>query len=129
MTYILRDNSEEIRQKILDAGIGVCVCASFKDACWLVFHTSIHGKEVHGVGYYGEETNTKTQEEELKRFINECKYPYYCVDVNEFIERIKEYEQIAGEIADDILHTFEWSKEGCLEDNLRKLAKQLKGEN
>ena len=127
MTYILRDNNEEIRQKILDSGIGVCVCASFEDACWLDFHTSIHGKEVHGVGYYGEETNT--QEEELKRFVNECKDPYYCVDVDELIERIKEYEQIAGEIADDILRTFEWSKEGCLEENLRKLAKQLKGEN
>ena len=85
MTYILIENSEEIRQKILDAGIGVCVCASFKDACWLVFHTSIHGKEVHGVGYYGEETNTKTQGQELLRFQEECKDPCWCIGVDDFI--------------------------------------------
>lgn len=90
-TFVLKDNSEEIRKTIEDAGIRVCICASFENACWLDYHTSI-ANGVHGVGYYGGETDTNSQEEVLARFVSECKDMVVCKDVDEFIANIKEYE-------------------------------------
>jgi len=90
-TFILKENSEEIRKKISDMGIRVCVCASFKDACWLDYSTRVNNG-VHGVGFYGGEMDTHSQEEELARFLGECKNPVFCKDVDEFIRLIKEFE-------------------------------------
>lgn len=90
-TFILKQNSEVIRQKIKDAGIRVCICASFKDACWLDYSTVV-ANGVHGVGYFGEEVETHSVEEELARFLAECKNPIFCKDVDEFIRLIKEFE-------------------------------------
>ena len=81
-TFILKQNSEEIRQKIKDAGIRVCICASFKDSCWLDYSTVV-ANGVHGIGYF---------EEELARFLAECKKPIFCKDVDEFIRLIKKFE-------------------------------------
>ena len=86
-TIVLKDNSLAIRKKIRCAGIDVCCCAEFVDACWLDFHPNVTDS-VHGLGYYGEET--KSQEEELARFQAENPDCYYCKDVDEFIEKIKE---------------------------------------
>ena len=88
MTIILQDNSEAIRKQIKDAGIKLCCCTSFADACWLDYHPNITDS-VHGVGHYGEDAGTKSQEEELIRFMSECQEPIICKDVSEFIERIK----------------------------------------
>lgn len=90
-TYVLKENNETIRQKIKDAGIYVCHCASFVDACWLDYSTRVNNG-VHGVGYYGEENGTHSQEEELARFITECEHLIYCKDVDEFITKIKEFK-------------------------------------
>ena len=90
-TFIFKQNSEEIRQRIKDAEIRVCVCASFKDACWLDYSTRVNNG-VHGVGFYGEEDETRSQEEELARFLAECRKPIFCKDVDEFIRLIKEFE-------------------------------------
>ena len=88
MTIILKENNAEIRKKIADAGIDVCLCAGFKDSCWLDFHPDVT-ESVHGVGYYDKETCTKSQEEALALFVAECEDPVYCKDVDEFIECIK----------------------------------------
>lgn len=128
MTILLKENSEEVRQKILDAGVGVCVCASFEDACWLDFHTSIMSRKVHGVGYYGEEVGTKTQEEECERFLAEARDLYVCKDVDEFIILVKLTLKVKSEVGEDILRTIGVSKQGYLEYNFRELAKELKGE-
>lgn len=90
-TFILKNNSEEIRKKITDSGIRVCICASFKDACWLDYSTVV-ANGVHGIGYFGEEVEIHSVEEELARFIAECKNPTFCKDVDEFISLIKEFE-------------------------------------
>lgn len=88
--FVLKENTEEIRKRIKDAGIHVCVCATFIDACWLDFHTAV-ANGVHGVGYWGEGTNS--QEEELARFVAEVKNPVWCSNVEEFIENIKIFEK------------------------------------
>ena len=90
-TFILKENSESIRKKITDAGIRVCICASFKDAVWLDYSTVV-ANGVHGIGYFGEDVETHSVEEELARFLAECKNPIFCKDVDEFIKLIKEFE-------------------------------------
>lgn len=81
-TFILKQNSEEIRQKIKDAEIRVCICASFKYSCWL-YYTTVAANGVHGIGYL---------EKELARFYAECKSTIFCKDVDEFIRLIKKFE-------------------------------------
>lgn len=88
--FILKQNNEEIRKSIEGAGIHVCHCASFTDSCWLDYHTTVGG--VHGVGYWGEENETHSQEEELARFMAETKNQVVCEDVDDFINHIKEFE-------------------------------------
>ena len=86
--FILKDNSEEIRKKITDAGIYVCPCANFVDADWLDYHTSV-ANGVHGNGYPYE---GMTREETRALFLHEVKNPIWCKDVDEFIKLIKEFE-------------------------------------
>ena len=85
--FILKENSEAIRQKIRDAGIDVCQCAQFIDADWLDYHTSVGG--VHGNGYPYE---GMTKEETRALFLHEVKNPVWCKDVDDFIAKILEYE-------------------------------------
>lgn len=92
MTYYLRDNSETIRQKIKTAGIHVCICAEFKDACWLDYSTVV-GNGVHGVGYYGDEVGTSSQQEQLDLFLSEAHDLVECKDVDEFIEKITQCQR------------------------------------
>ena len=90
-TFILKDNSEAIREKIKAAGIRVCGCAWFKDACWLHYSTAV-ANGVHGVGYFDDTDNVKNTEEELARFLNDVNKAVFCTDVDVFIEEIKEFE-------------------------------------
>lgn len=87
-TFILKNNSEEIRRKIADAGISVCFCASFVDADWLDFSTAVNNG-VHGVGF---PFDGMTKEETLALYQHEVKNPIWCNDVDEFINFIKEFE-------------------------------------
>lgn len=87
-TFILKNNSEEIRKKITDAGISVCLCASFADADWLDFSTAVNNG-VHGNGYPYE---GMTKEETRALFLHEVKNPVWCENVDEFIELIKEFK-------------------------------------
>lgn len=89
-TIVLKDNSREIRDRIRDAGIGVCICAYYNGAAWLDFHVGVTD-EVHGVGYTGGEFGDITQEERLAQFEYEARNGLYivCKDVEEFINEIK----------------------------------------
>ena len=87
-TFILKENSEEIRKKIKDAGIDVCICASFVDADWLDYSTVV-ANGVHGNGYPFE---GMTKEETRALLLYETKNPVFCNDVDEFIRLIKEFE-------------------------------------
>ena len=88
MTIILKSNNPEVREKIRTSGIKLCKCTEFKDSVWLDYHPGCTDS-VHGVGYYGDEMGTKSVQEELDRFVSECKYPIYCKDVDDFIAKIK----------------------------------------
>ena len=88
MTFYLRQNTKEIRDKIAQSGIDVCVCAAFKDACWLDYSTIV-GNGVHGVGYYGAEMGTNSRKEALDMFLAEAHDLVECKDVDEFISKIK----------------------------------------
>ena len=90
-TFILKKNSGEIRRRIVQNGIHVCVCTTFKNAVWLDYSTVV-ANGVHGIGYFGEEVETHSVEEELARFLAECKKTIFCKDVDEFIRLIKEFE-------------------------------------
>lgn len=92
MSIILKENSSAIQQNITNSGIEVCACASFLDACWLDYHPGVT-TSVHGVGFWGEDPNITSQQEELERFIQECTEPYICKDVDEFITKIKESQK------------------------------------
>ena len=90
-TFILKKNSGKIRRRIVQNGIHICSCATFKNAVWLDYSTVV-ANGVHGIGYFGEEVETHSVEEELARFLAECKKPIFCKDVDEFISLIKEFE-------------------------------------
>ena len=87
-TFILKENSEDIRKKITDAGISVCFCASFDDADWLDFSTAVNNG-VNGVGY---PDVGMTKEETLALYKHEVKNPVWCKDIDEFINIIKEFK-------------------------------------
>lgn len=84
-TLVLKKNSEEIRQKIRDAGIDVCWCASHVDADWLDFDVNIQNG-VHGNGYAYE---GMTKEQTRAMFLDEDEPILYCKDVDEFINEIQ----------------------------------------
>lgn len=94
MVILLKQNSLEIRKKIEEAGIRVCICAGFEDAVWLDYNVGLNAfYAVHGIGYhdYDEtlEGNLAFYEYEIKKYgmtVIECK------DVDEFITKIKEYK-------------------------------------
>lgn len=89
-TLILRENSSEIRSKLTNAGISCCTCCSFWDSVWLDYKHSIT-HEVHGIGY---SDNGIPVEEAVKLFVAGCKDPYYCEDVEEFIAKINEQQNL-----------------------------------
>jgi len=88
--FILKENTEEIREKIKAAGIHVCGCAWFKDACWLWYSPELL-RSVHGVRYFADDDKEKNQEEYLKKsFLSILQNPIICDNVEEFIARIKQ---------------------------------------
>lgn len=93
-TFILKENSEEIRNLLTSIGIYVCHCASFVDSDWLIYSTSI-ANGVHGFGYpYEGETKESTK----AMFLHEVKNPVWCENVDEFIEKIMEHEAERGNV-------------------------------
>lgn len=89
-TLILKDNGEDIVSKLKEAGINCCTCCTYP-APWLDFNFGVTNL-VHGVGYPDEDEGT-TSEQELERFVAECKDPYYCKDIEEFIAEIKKQQK------------------------------------
>lgn len=86
---LLKQNSPDIRKKIREAGIHVCVCAEFVDSEWLDFYPSVgsvHGKGYPFEGMTKEETRSFTEYEWKQHNIEVVD----CNDVDEFIQKIKE---------------------------------------
>lgn len=89
---LLRRNSPGIRRRIEKSGISVCMCAGFDGSVWLDYYPENDECSVHGIGYPCECGSTDGElsffEYELKMSGTEV---IDCVDVDEFIEKIKEY--------------------------------------
>lgn len=90
-TLILKENNPQIREKLLAAGIECCECCEFK-APWLNYNRAITPL-VHSVGYPSDAEDTTTEEQRLDCYVKECKDPYYCKDIEEFINKIKEQQK------------------------------------
>lgn len=88
--FVLKENNEVVRKKIMLASIRVCNCAWFMGSCWLHYSAGI-SDSVHGLGY-PDQLGT-SQEQVLKRFEVEFPNAIYCADVDEFIAKIKETQK------------------------------------
>lgn len=89
---VLKQNSPEIRKKIEDAGISLCVCASFDENSWLDYHVGLGAYfDVHGLGYDSEEMSA---EEHKSLFLYETKPEdiVWCNNVDEFIKAILQHK-------------------------------------
>ena len=92
-TLILKENTPQIREKLLAAGIKLCECCEFK-APWLDYNHAINPLAlVHGVGYPSGDDDTTTEAQRLEYYVKEGKDFYYCKDVEEFINKIKEQQK------------------------------------
>lgn len=67
---LIKKNTPELRKKLEDAGLSVCICTTFEDADWLSCWGSHMSYDVHGV--YLKETNPIICESD-DEFINMCK--------------------------------------------------------
>ena len=73
---LIKKNTPELRKKLEDAGLSVCICTTFEDADWLSCWGSHMSYDVHGV-YPDDiddlkETNPIICESD-DEFINMCK--------------------------------------------------------
>lgn len=100
-TLILKEHTLDIVKQLIDAGIPCCTCVDYTEAPWLDYNHSIT-KQVHSVGY-PDNTRGTTSEQELKRFVDECKDIYYCKNVGEFIAKIKEQCNLTKEEFNSII--------------------------
>jgi hypothetical protein len=46
---LIKKNTPELRKKLEDAGLSVCICTTFEDADWLSCWGSHMSYDVHGV--------------------------------------------------------------------------------
>ena len=64
-TCFIKNNTEQLRNKLSDLGWKICLCCGFKESMWL--RTLPQNSSIHGIGYYDEASSV---EEELNRFLN-----------------------------------------------------------
>ena len=88
VTILLKQNNEEIRRRLCEAGLTVCQCAKIFNADWLYYHP-YYTASVHGVGYPYE---GMSKEQTLAMFMHENQPLIECNDVDEFIKTIRQYQ-------------------------------------
>lgn len=74
---IIKSNTPELRQRLEQSGISVCICSSFKEADWLCCWESNMAYDVHGV--YPDGIDDLSKEAYQEDFIKEIN-PIICVD-------------------------------------------------
>ena len=113
---VLRKNSKEIIKKIEDAGISVCICATFEGSAWLdvtrsvlesILRGKLNGFYVHGNGYWDDDLDIpemRNTEAQLKRFVDDItegkRNVIWCDDIDTFIAEIKKLE---AEIKEELI--------------------------
>ena len=72
---IIKSNTPELRQRLEQSGISVCICSSFKEADWLCCWESNMAYDVHGV--YPDEVDDLTGETYQELYLKEVN-PIVC---------------------------------------------------
>ena len=85
----LTDNSREIRNKLIDAGVKMCPCCSCKGLGWL--HYFPDGDNVHAImGCDDDVPDEMRHKVFLAELEDSGQIPVECSSVEEFIKAIKE---------------------------------------
>lgn len=85
---IIKNNTPELKQRLEQAGISVCICSSFKEADWLCCWESNMAYDVYGVYPDGIDDLSKDQED----FIKEITL-IICESGDEFINMCKQFKR------------------------------------
>ena len=89
---LLKQNSEDIINKLKASDIDVCLCAEFDDSAWI--HYSTLTNSIHGIGYPNECYPNATPEEMCNYYLRESTSSIIeCSNVDEFIKEIKKYQE------------------------------------
>lgn len=72
---LIKKNTPELRKKLEDAGLSVCICTTFEDADWLSCWGSHMSYDVHGV--YPDDVDDLSKEAYLEMYLKETN-PIIC---------------------------------------------------
>lgn len=87
----IKNNTEEIRNKLKEAGFTLCVCTKFKDAIWLCYHPNKHMTyDIHGEGY-ADEGDLDEKYSPLLRIQMRLETPGYYSEEREFFDTVEEF--------------------------------------
>lgn len=92
----IKDNNQEIRRKLKNAGFSVCICAKFYDSVWLIYHPDENFPyDIHGEGYAdsGDYDEKHTPEERIQMRLKED--GYYSKE-REFYNTVEEFLEKYG---------------------------------
>lgn len=84
---LIKKNTPELRQRLEQAGISVCICTTFEDADWLSCWESNMAYDVHGV--YPDDLS---KEAYLEMYLKETN-PIICESEDEFINMCKQFKR------------------------------------
>ena len=87
---LIKKNTPELRKKLEDAGLSVCICTTFEDADWLSCWGPHMSYDVHGV--YPDDINDLSKEAYQEDFIKEIN-PIICESEDEFINMCKQFKR------------------------------------
>lgn len=84
---LIKKNTPELRKKLEDAGLSVCICATFEDADWLSCWGPHMSYDVHGV--YPDDINDLSKEVYQEMYLKETN-SIICESDDEFINMCKQ---------------------------------------
>jgi hypothetical protein len=84
---LIKKNTPELRKKLEDAGLSVCICTTFEDADWLSCWGSHMSYDIHGV--YPDDVDDLSKEAYLEMYLKETN-PIICESDDEFINMCKQ---------------------------------------
>ena len=86
---LIKKNTPELRKKLEDAGLSVCICTTFEDADWLSCSDLEMSYDVHGV--YPDDVDDLSKEAYQEEYLKEIN-PIICESDDEFINMCKQFK-------------------------------------
>lgn len=84
---LIKKNTPELRKKLEDAGLSVCICTTFEDADWLSCWGSHMSYDVYPDGI--DDLSKEAYQEDFIKEIN----PIICESGDEFINMCKQFKR------------------------------------